>query len=61
MGAENSEDELTPEELAEEANGKIDALINLLVKKGVISEHELDEEIETLFGEEEEESPGLIE
>ena len=42
------------EEIAEHADDKIDALINLLVRKGIITEDEINEEYEKLYSEDEE-------
>ena len=38
-------------ELAEEADDKVDALINLLIKKGVFTEAEFEKEFENMFEE----------
>lgn len=48
-----SEEELTFEEIAEHSNDKVDALIELLIKKGVFTEEEYNKEYEDLFEEEE--------
>lgn len=42
------------ESLIEHADDKIDALINLLVKKGIITEQEFDASYEDLFEDEDE-------
>lgn len=52
---EECECKMTPEEIADHADDKVDALIALLIKKGVISEKEYDQEFESLFEKEEEE------
>lgn len=44
-------------DLAEGADDKVDALINLLVKKGMISHDEYDKEYDDLFEEDEPETP----
>jgi len=61
-GFEHSEDEfvededLDVQETAEYADDKVDALINLLVKKGIITEAEFDAEYDELYEQVEEES-----
>ena len=47
------EPEMSPEDIAQQADDKVDALINLLIKKGMISEEELDKEIDDLYENEE--------
>ena len=47
------DDELTVEDIAFMANDKIDALIELLDKKGIIKEDEVMKKIEELYKEEE--------
>lgn len=57
MDAANDEgEEMTSEEMAEEADDKVDALINLLVKKGVITDKEFDEAYGDLFEDDDSES-----
>ena len=48
-------DEMTSEDVANYADDKIDALIDLLIKKGVITEEEFGKEYEALFEEDSEE------
>lgn len=48
MVEENS-DEMSIEEVAEHANDKVDALIQLLVKKKLITEEEFGKEFDGLF------------
>lgn len=45
-------DEMSIEDLAYHADDKIDALINLLIKKNIITEKELEDEFNSLFEEE---------
>ena len=53
-GAEPDEDEeMTTEDVANHADDKIDALIGLLIRKGVITEDEYDKEYNDLFEDEE--------
>ena len=54
MEEENQEgmEELSVEDNAELANDKVDALVNLLVKKGLITEEEFDKEYENLWEDE---------
>ena len=47
MSDENSK--MSTEEVAEHANDKVDALIELLVKKKVITEEEFEKEFDGLF------------
>ncbi len=54
MEEDINEEELSSGEIADYADDKIDALIELLIKKGVITEKEFEEEYENLFEEEEE-------
>lgn len=44
---DDGEDEVA--ELAEEADDKVDALINILIKKGVFTEEEFEKEFENMF------------
>ena len=48
---ENSEvdEEMSVEELANHVDDKFDVLLNLLIKKGVISEQEFDSEYDNLY------------
>jgi hypothetical protein len=46
----------TPEDVAHNANDKVDALINLLIKKKVITEDEFETEYDELFEESEDDS-----
>lgn len=39
------------EDLAQNADDKVDALINLLIKKGIITEEEFDKELDDLYEE----------
>ncbi len=39
----DGEEELTPEEIAVAAYNKVDALLELLIRKGVVTEAEIDE------------------
>ena len=48
---EPKEEELNVEDIAEDADDKVEALINLLVKKGVITEEEFQKEFEGLYEE----------
>ena len=48
---EEQEDVMTTGELAEHADDKVDALIKLLIKKGIISEQDFEQEYEALFEE----------
>lgn len=47
----NHDDDFSTEELVEVTEDKVDALINLLLKKGVISEDELHSAFEELYEE----------
>ena len=47
-------EEMAPEELLEDVDAKVDAVINLLIKKGVFSEDEFHKECEDLFEESDE-------
>jgi len=64
-GFEHSDDdfveneELDVQETAEYADDKVDALINLLVKKGIITETEFDAEYDDLYESEDEEQTKL--
>lgn len=49
---ENQEEEVKIEDVAEDADDKVEALINLLVKKGVITEEEFQKEYDDLYKEE---------
>ncbi len=49
------EEDLTVEDIAFMANDKIDALIEILDKKGIVKEDEVMKKIEELYKEEEEE------
>ncbi len=49
---EPQEEELNVEDIAEDADDKVEALINLLVKKGVITEEEFQKEYSELYEEE---------
>lgn len=49
--SEEEEEEDTAHDLAEGADDKVDSLINLLVKKGVITHQEFDAEYDDLFEE----------
>ena len=51
MEEEHNEEELSTEDVAYEAHHKVDALIDLLIKKGVISDAEFSEQIEKLVEE----------
>ncbi len=48
---ESMEEELSTEDVAFEAHHKVDALIDLLIKKGVINDLEFSEQIEKLVEE----------
>jgi len=50
------EEEMSPEELAESNHIMLNALIDLLIKKGVFSEEEFDKKVEE-FEEDEDEEP----
>ena len=54
--ANEDEEELSVEERAEDADNKVDALIDLLIKKGVITEDEFDKAYDDLFEDENPES-----
>ncbi len=54
---EGENEESSTEDIAEGADDKVDALINLLIKKGIITEQEFDEEYDDLFEDEGNESP----
>ena len=43
--------ECDEEDLAQNADDKVDALINLLIKKGLITEEEFDKELDDLYEE----------
>lgn len=45
------ENELSTEELAQHADDKIDALVNLLIKKKLITEEEFEKSFDELFEE----------
>ncbi len=49
---EPQEEELNVEDIAEDADDKVEALINLLVKKRVITEEEFQKEYSELYEEE---------
>ena len=49
---QNMEESISAEDMAEMADDKVDALVNLLVKKKIIAEEEFDKEYEDLFEEE---------
>ncbi|MBD3313847.1 hypothetical protein GF345_05380 [Candidatus Woesearchaeota archaeon] len=55
--ANEDDEELSVEEQAEEADNKVDALVELLVKKGIITEDEFDKAYDDLFEDEGSESP----
>lgn len=55
-GCECEEEQPSTEEIATFADDKIDALIGLLVKKGVITEEEMAESYKGLFEEDEEQT-----
>lgn len=48
-------DDMNVEDLANHADDKIDALLQLLIKKGIITEEEYDKEFDDLYDEEIEE------
>ncbi len=48
---DTDEEEMTTEEIANHADDKVDALIQLLIKKKVITEDEYGKEFESLFEE----------
>ena len=48
---EDENQELSAEDVAFMANDKIDALINLLIEKGIITEDELEKKLEELYEE----------
>lgn len=50
----NYEEELTIEDIAVMANDKVDALIDLLIEKGIIKEEELIDKLDGLYEEYEE-------
>ncbi|MEM1988631.1 MAG: hypothetical protein QXS41_02205 [Candidatus Woesearchaeota archaeon] len=52
---EYEEEELTIEDIAVMANDKVDALIDLLIEKGIIKEEELIDKLDGLYEESEEE------
>ena len=52
MSEEQKEETLSTDEIAQMADDKTDALINLLVKKKIITEDEFEKEYEGLFEEE---------
>ncbi len=47
----NQEQELTQEDLVQEHDDVLDALVELLIQKGIISEQELHDKIESLYEE----------
>ena len=49
---EQEEENIPVEELAETADTKVDALIELLVEKGIITEEEFDKKFDEFFEEE---------
>jgi len=49
---EEPEEDLPVEEIAEEADTKIDALIELLIQKGIITQEEFDKKYDEFFEEE---------
>ncbi len=51
-GKEECECEMSTEELADHADNKVDALIQLLIKKGVFTEEEYTKQFENLFKDE---------
>ena len=53
-------EEMSIEEMAEDASDKVDILLELLIDKGVITQEEFNKKAEELFGEEgsEEETEG---
>jgi hypothetical protein len=51
--AEEPEEDLPVEEIAEEADIKIEALIELLIQKGVITEEEFQKKYDEFYEEEE--------
>jgi len=65
MEEEHNEEELSTEDVAYEAHHKVDALIDLLIKKNVISDEEFSEQIEKLVeemeGDEEDDDDGCEE
>ncbi|MEM4396510.1 MAG: hypothetical protein QXR30_02540 [Candidatus Woesearchaeota archaeon] len=52
---EYEEEELTIEDIAVMANDKVDALIDLLIEKGIIKEEELIDKLDGLYEESDEE------
>ncbi|MBU0615835.1 MAG: hypothetical protein KJ601_07115 [Nanoarchaeota archaeon] len=52
MEEQEIEEEMPIEEMAEDAHTKIDALIELLVKKGIITEEEFEKSYDSFFEEE---------
>ena len=54
-GTEMEEDEtMSTEDMAEQADNKVDALVNLLVKKGLITEEEFEKAFDDLFEDDDE-------
>ncbi len=53
MPEEHEHEELSVEDIAFMANDKVDALIDLLIEKGVITEEEIVEKIDELYEEDE--------
>lgn len=51
----NQEEEFSTEEIAVAANDKVDILLDLLVKKGVITEEEYNKELDKFYDEMDEE------
>ena len=49
---EEHQEEFSTEEIVQINEDKVDALINLLIKKGVITEDELDAEMDDLYEDE---------
>lgn len=56
--SQTDEEELDTDELAEDASDKVDALIELLIEKGIITEEEFDKKCESMFEEDEGEETG---
>ena len=52
--SEEAHEEMNVEEVAHHADDKVDALLELLIKKGVITEDEFNKEYDDLFEEEKE-------
>ena len=55
MPEEHEHEELTVEDVAFMANDKVDALIDLLIEKGVITEEEIVQKIDELYEEDDDE------